>query len=290
MEDKWRWLLLTAIAPIAWGSVYFVTSHWLPADQPLWGSALRALPAGLVLLLIARRAPRDIGWWRTIVLGVLNVGGFFLLLYIASQLLPTSVAASIMAASPLVFALLGWLLLGQSPAMRMFIGAGVGILGVVLLVGGAVGAIDGWGVAASMTGLLTSAVAQILTRRWGATADPITATGWQLVVGGALLTTVAIGVEGPPPALDASGWLAIAYVGLIGTAIANVVWFVGLEKLPAGTVGIIGLLNPVTGVLLGVLLGGEHLGALQAVGIALALAGIIIGQRRATRTPLPAAH
>ncbi len=287
MEDKWRWALVTAIAPISWGSVYFVTSHWLPAESPLWGSALRALPAGLVLLAIARRAPRDIGWWRTIVLGVLNVGSFFLLLYIASQLLPTSVASSIMAASPIVFALLGWLMLKQSPTVHMLLGAAIGILGVVLLVGGAVGAIDGWGVAASVTGLVSSAIAQILTRRWGATADPVTATAWQLVVGGVLLTVVAAAVEGPPPAMGLDGWLAMAYVGLIGTALANVVWFVGLEKLPAGTVGIIGLLNPVTGVLLGVLLGGENLAAAQAIGIALALAGILIGQRRpaARRSP-----
>lgn len=286
MEDKWRWVLITAIAPVAWGAVYFVTNQWLPADQPLWGSALRALPAGLILLLIVRKAPRDIGWWRTVVLGVLNVGGFFLLLYLASQLLPTSVASSIMAGAPLVFALLGWLMLRQNPTVHMFIGAGVGILGVILLVGGAVGAIDGWGVAASVAGLLSSAVGQILTKRWGATADPVTATAWQLIVGGVLLTGVAVGVEGPPPALDASGWLAMGFVVIIGTAIANVVWFVGLEHLPAGTVGIIGLLNPVTGVLLGVLLGGESLAVVQALGIALALAGILIGQRHRSRRRL----
>ena len=280
MEGKWRWMLITAIAPIAWGSVYFVTLHWLPAEQPIWGSAIRALPAGLLLLAIARKVPRDIGWWRTIVLGVLNVGGFFLLLYLAAQLLPTSVASSIMAGAPLVFALLGWLMLKQNPTVHMFVGAATGILGVILLVSGATGAINGWGVAASVAGLLSSAVAQILTRRWGATADPITATAWQLIVGGVLLTAVAAGVEGPPPALDAPGWIAMAYVVLVGTALANVVWFVGLEHLPAGTVGIIGLLNPVTGVMLGVLFAGETLAVPQVVGIVLVLGGILIGQRR----------
>ncbi|HAJ16677.1 MAG TPA: EamA family transporter, partial [Microbacterium sp.] len=43
-----RWLLLTAIAPIAWGSTYFVTRQFLPADAPLWGALFRALPAGLI--------------------------------------------------------------------------------------------------------------------------------------------------------------------------------------------------------------------------------------------------
>jgi probable blue pigment (indigoidine) exporter len=82
-------------------------------------------------------------------------------------------------------------------------------------------------------------------------------------------------------------------VALIGTALANVAWFHGLEHLSAGTVGIVGLLNPVTGVLLGLLLGGESLGAAQLLGILLVLAGIVIGQQRVRRvrrapTPTPA--
>src|SRR5690606_735742 len=65
---------------------------------------------------------------------------------------------------------------------------------------------------------------------------------------------------------------------------ANVAWFHGLEHLRAGTVGIIGLLNPVTGVLLGLLLGGESLAAAQLLGILLVLAGIVIGQQRMRRS------
>ena len=65
MEEKQlRWMLITALAPIAWGSTYVVTRQLLPADSPLWGGVLRAIPAGLLVLLIARRLPRGQWWWR----------------------------------------------------------------------------------------------------------------------------------------------------------------------------------------------------------------------------------
>ena len=284
MEANFRTVLITAIAPIAWGATYYVTQLLLPVDAPLWGSALRALPAGIVLLLIARTWPHGIrDWGRTAFLGFLNVGGFFLLLYIAAQLLPTSIASSIMAASPLVLALFAWALAGQKPTARMFAGAVIGILGVLLLVAGAFGAIDVWGVVASAAGLVSSSVGFVLTKRWGMTADAVGASAWQLLFGGVLLLAVALVFEGAPPVLDGGGWLGVAFVTLIGTALANVAWFHGLERLSAGTVGIIGLLNPVTGVLLGLLLGGESLAAPQLVGIVLVLVGIVIGQQRMGR-------
>jgi len=279
MEVNWRAALITAVAPIAWGATYFVTQHTLPADSPLWGSALRALPAGLILLAMARSRPHGRQeWMRTALLGVLNVGGFFLLLYIAAQLLPTSVASSIMAASPLVLAAFAWAILGQRPAARVIAGAVIGILGVLLLVAGGTGAIDGWGVAASATGLAASSLGYVLTRRWGGTAQPVMASAWQLLFGGVLLLVVALAVEGAPPALDGTGWAGLAFVTLIGTAAANVAWFYGLQHLTAGAVGVIGLLNPVTGVLLGVLAGGESLALPQVTGILLVLGGIALGQ------------
>ena len=85
-------------------------------------------------------------------------------------------------------------------------------------------------------------------------------------------------VEGAPPALDAGALLAFVYVSVVATALAFVAWFAGLRHLPAGTVGLLGLLNPVTGVLLGTLVAAEPLTARQLVGLGLLLAGVLAGQ------------
>ncbi|MFC7760242.1 hypothetical protein ACFQY4_21120 [Catellatospora bangladeshensis] len=57
MEGKLRWIAVSAVAPVAWGSTYFVTHRFLPPDYPFYGAAIRALPAGLLLLLVRRRLP-----------------------------------------------------------------------------------------------------------------------------------------------------------------------------------------------------------------------------------------
>lgn len=61
--------------------------------------------------------------------------------------------------------------------------------------------------------------------------------------------------------------------------LAFVAWFSGLRRLKAGTVGLVGLLNPLTGVLLGAILASEPFGLPQALGVMIVLAGVIVGQR-----------
>ena len=280
MEDKWRWMLVTAIAPVAWGSNYFVTAQFLPEGSPLWGAALRALPAGLLLLLLARRRPRGSWWWRSAVLGALNVGAFFILIYVASQLLPSSIAATIMATSAGMLMLLAWPLLGERPRLMATTGTAIGFGGVcVLLVSGGA-TVAPWGVAASVLAMIMSSTGFVLTKRWASTESPLTVTSWQLVAGGLLVLPFAALVEGTPPQLDAPAVAAFAYVIVIATALAFVAWFSGLRHLPAGTVGIVGLLNPVTGVLLGTLIAGETFGPRQYLGTALVLAGVVIASRQ----------
>ncbi|WP_443080717.1 DMT family transporter [Streptomyces sp. PTD5-9] len=105
------------------------------------------------------------------------------------------------------------------------------------------------------------------------------------------LFPVAAAVKGPPPALSPPTLLAFGYVTLVATALAFVAWFTGLRRLPAGTVGLIGLLNPVTGVLLGTAVAGETVTVQQLCGLALVLAGVVLGRpgragrRDGSRTP-----
>lgn len=278
MEAKWVWIAITAIAPIAWGSTYVVTGAVLPPGEALWGAVIRALPAGILLLLVRRRLPRGSWWWRSAVLGVLNMGGFFALVYAAAQLLPAGIASTVMATSPLAMMGFGWLFLGQRPRMLAVAGALVGVGGVcVMLLGGAAG-VHPLGVVASLAAMLLSSVGYVLATRWSDGIDVFSSTSWQLLAGGVLVIPFALLVEGPPPALDGAAMAGFAYISVVATALAFLVWFTGLRKLGAATVGLVGLLNPVAGVLLGAVVAGETLTGRQRAGLAVVLAGILVGQ------------
>ncbi|WP_202865751.1 DMT family transporter [Kribbella turkmenica] len=187
MENTFRWVLVTAIAPIAWGTNYFVTHEYLPAGYPLYGAVLRALPAGLLVLGIARRLPRGAWWWRSLVLGICTMAAFFALVYLASQLLPVSLASTIMSASPLTMALFAWALLAERPTAAVLVGAAAGIVGVCLLLGAGATSVNVRGVAASVAALLMSSCGYILTKKWGRSASPLATTAWQLLAGGLVL-------------------------------------------------------------------------------------------------------
>ncbi|WP_344336490.1 EamA family transporter [Brevibacterium salitolerans] len=281
MEAKYsRMLLFTALAPVAWGSTYFVTRQWLPAGMPLSGSALRALPAGLLLLLLARRLPRGSWWWRTLVISTLSIGGFFVLVYVAGSRLPSGVAATLMACSALATMAFARLLLGEKASPLRWTGAVLGLAGVALLVNGAAGGLDPWGVAASLLAMASSSLGFVLTKRWQPPVSPFVFTAWQLTAAGLLLVPVALLVEGMPRPLEGSEVAAFAYAGLIATAVAYTAWFTGLRRLPAGAVGVVGLLNPLTGALLGIAVAGERLAPLQWAGALLVACGVVLGLLR----------
>jgi probable blue pigment (indigoidine) exporter len=278
---------VTAVAPVAWGSTYYVTHAFLPPDYPLWGSVIRALPAGLLLLAVRRQLPRGVWWWRSLVLGVLNVGLFFALIYLAAHLLPTSVASTIMATAPVAMMLVAWALLSERPRLITALASALGIVGVGLMVLTGPTRIDPGGVAVATGAMLLSSVGFVLSRRWTAPSaavpgqervDVLASTAWQLVAGGLLLLPAAVAVEGGPPPMDARTLPAFAYLAVVCTAIAFVAWFTGLRHLHAGTVGVVGLLNPVTGVLLGTGLAAEVLSGRQVAGIVLVLVGVLAGQ------------
>jgi probable blue pigment (indigoidine) exporter len=273
---------IAAIAPTAWGTTYLVTTELLPPNRPFLAGALRALPAGLLLLSVTRTLPRGRWWAKAAVLGMLNIGAFFALLFTAAYRLPGGLAATLGAFSPLVVLLLSWPLMGIRPSVRALSAGAAGVGGVALMVLRPDAALDGVGVGAALAGALLFATGTTLTKRWGRPVPLLAFTAWQLVAGGLFLLPLALLVEGAPASLSAVNIAGYAYLTLVSTALAYSLWFGAFDRLPAATVSFISLLSPVVATGLGYVVG-QRLSAGQLAGAAVVLAAVMIGQRTAQR-------
>ncbi|MFI1102641.1 EamA family transporter [Streptomyces melanogenes] len=279
-QSRMATVALTALAPISWGSTYVVTTEFLPADRPLFTGMMRALPAGLALLLVTRRLPRGEWWWKAVVLGALNIGAFFPLLFLAAYRLPGGMAAVIGSLGPLWVAGLAALFLGERPSLRTLLTGIAAALGVSLVVLRATGALDTVGVIAGVASSASMAAGTVFTKRWGRPegVGPLVLTGWQLTAGGLLIAPVAFLIEGAPPALDGRNLAGYLYLALVNTAVAYWLWFRGIGRLTATSVTFLGPLSPLTAAVLGWAALGQALTPLQLAGMAIAFGATLAGQ------------
>ncbi len=271
----------TVLAPISWGTSYVTITELLPDDRPLLVATMRVVPSGLVLLVAgavaSRWRPRGAEWWRTAMLAVFNFGIFFPLLVAAVYRLPGGVAAAVGGLQPLLVAALSWPITGRRPrALDLAVGC-VAALGVGLVVIRPGADLDPVGVLAAVGANLSFATGVVLTKRQPTPSNRLAATGWQLLMGGVVLVPLTAIVEGAPPPLTAGDVAGFAYLSLIGTALAFVLWFNGIRRLPAAAPPLLGLAAPVTGALLGWAILGESLSPLQLTGFAVTLGAIAYG-------------
>lgn len=272
-------LPLTAMAPAIWGSTYLVTTELLPQGYPLRVAMLRALPAGILLLLLVRQLPRGAWWGRVLVLGALNFSVFWWLLFVAAYRLPGGVAATVGAIQPLIVILLARLLLGSTIRPLAIAAALSGMVGVALLILTPQAALDPLGIAAGLGGAVSMAAGTVLSRRWQPPVSPLTFTAWQLTAGGLLLLPVALLLEPPLPALSADNLLGFAHLGLIGAALTYILWFRGIARLEPSVVSSLGFLSPMTAVILGWSVLGQSLSPMQIAGMVVVLGSVWLSQR-----------
>ena len=271
-------LFLTALAPAIWGSSYLVTTEFLPDGYPITIAMLRALPAGLLLLLIVRQLPNHHWWSRVFLLGAFNFSIFWALLFVAAYRLPGGVAATVGAIQPLVVIFLAHAIL-RSPIFGLPVLAAIaGVLGVALLVLTAEASLDSIGVAAGLGGALSMAAGTVLSRKWQPPVSLLTFTAWQLTAGGLLLLPFALWLEPPLPPLSTTNLLGFTYLGLIGAALTYVLWFRGISRIEPAAISTLGFLSPVTALILGWWVLDQHLGILQIIGFITVLASIWLGQ------------
>ena len=271
-------LLYTALAPAIWGSSYIVTTSLLPGQSPLLVALLRALPAGLILLLFVRQLP-SLAWMpKLLILAALNFSLFWTLLFVSAYRLPGGVAATLGAAQPLLVVFFSAYALKTPIRPSALLAAALSIFGVALLVLTPAARLDLWGILAGLGGAASMAAGVVLSRKWQPPVPPLTFTAWQLTAGGLLLFPFVAPNLGAIAALTATNLIGLAYMSLIGGALTYVLWFRGLARIEPAKVSLLGVLSPLTAVILGWVLLAEDLTAAQIAGATLALFSLWLGQ------------
>ncbi len=293
-EDGWSWgsRLLFLFVCVVWGFNFLFVRVGLSDATALWLALLRAaIGAGAAAVLLT--AVR--GWGRldragrrdAILLGIPNTAAFYALLFVAIQTVLPGVAAVLTYTFPLWVALLSPAVLGHRLGVRQWLALGAGFFGVALVA--QVGSVAANGLSATpVLELLGSAVAwavgTVVFQRRFDRSQMLEANAFQLIGGSvALLALVALLAPTPLPTFAPSLDISLVWLGILGTALAYSIWFDLLGRTRAATLSAYAFLVPVVALAGSVVFFGEHLVALQVVGVGLVLVSIYGLGRSAAR-------
>jgi len=295
---------LLLIAPFfLWGTAMVAMKGVIPHTTPLFMAGVRLVPAGVLVLMAAALMgrPQPKGWaaWLWITLFALVDAALFQG-FLAEGLVRTDAGlGSVMIDSqPLAVALLSGWLFGEKIGIWGWLGLGLGVLGISLI-----GLPDEWifrflqpdamtdlgnlqqifqsGEWLMLLAALSMAVGTVLIRFVCRYTDPVTATGWHMILGGLPLFALSAGVESQQWVnLDSTEWMALGYATVFGSAIAYGLFFYFASSGSLTSLSSLTFLTPIFALLFGNLLLSEVLSPLQWIGVSLTLISIyLINQR-----------
>ena len=290
-----REFALLALLALLWGSSYFFLKIAVAEIPPVTLVAARVSIAAAFLLaelrLRGERLPADPGTWkRLFLLAMLNSTIAWTVLAWGQQHIDSSLASVLNSTSPIFVFLFTFLFSRhESTSPVRFLGACLGLVGVVLIVG--TEALAGLGQqvvgqVAAVSGAMLYAGAAIYGRRFHHLSAPVTAAGTMLCAA-ACLVPLSLLLDAPwrlAPSLSAL--LALTMLSVFSTGVAVMIYFRLVQTIGSLGAASQAYLRAVVGVLLGTLLLGEHLPAVVLAGAVTAIAGVVLINLPA-RKPLP---
>lgn len=283
-----RLLAAFAAVYIVWGSTYLAIRFAVETLPPLLMAGVRFVIAGAILLLWSRVRERAGGptardWLTGLVSGALLLLGGNGAVVWAEQRVPSGIAALLVAIVPLWMVLLDWLRPGgRRPASPVFVGLGLGLVGLGLLVGPEAfqggGPIDAVGAGVLVLGSLSWAVGSLYTQRAPKPSSPNRGSGAQMFAGGLCLLVVAL-ATGEGAQLDLAhastrSLLGFAYLVTFGSLVGFTAYVYLLAHTTAAKAATYAYVNPVVAVLLGWAFASEPVTSRTLVAAAVILAGV----------------
>ena len=292
--SRWKIVLAFGLVYVFWGSTYLGIGIAVEQIPPGIMCAVRFLLAGTVMLaycaLTGRRirfSARQLG--RLAAVGTLLLMGGNLTLSYAERVVPTGLAALLIAVTPLWFLVLDSLLLGDHRISRRGkIGLAIGIAGVVVLIWpdlhsgpghpNSLGHRELWWSLALQLGSFSWAFGSVLSKKWQtAAADPFSAIAWQVFFAGVANLIFALLVERHSSVTwTFSGVAAILYLVVCGSFVGYTAYIWLLQHVPTSKVSTYAYVNPVVAVFLGWLVLHERIDRYIAMGSAIIIASVVL--------------
>ena len=271
---------------LIWGSTYLAIKWALVSFPPFFQMGTRFLAAGLLLGLFAAwrgaRWPARDEWLSAAILGALMLGGGYGATALAQVSVSSGLVVAFIAVVPALVALAEWPY-GVRPSRAQAAGITLGLVGVLMLA-------QGQGFSGSLSGLLALAVACTtwsVGSVWARHGLPggrqlklaPGAAGYasQMLAGGLLLLALSTLLgEQPSSHPDTRAWASWIYLVLAGSLLGFSAYMVLLQRTSAALASSYTFVNPLIGLVLGVLLGGEVVSGFEWAAAAVVCAGVVL--------------
>jgi len=286
------------VAPFfLWGTAMVAMKGVLPHTTPLFLAAMRLIPAGVIVLVFAAIAkrPQPQGWKPWLWIGAFAlIDGTLFQGFLATGLVRTTAGLGSVTidSQPLAVAVLSAWLFQERIGVIGISGLVVGCLGISCIALPAewlsqfiaspltsqtnLAVLFDRGEWLMILAALSMAIGTVLIRFIVRFADPVVATAWHMIIGGIPLAIGSLLWESNQwTEIDSSGWVAIAYATVFGSAIAYSLFFYFASQGNLTSLSSLTFLTPVFALLFGSLYLGETLDSLQWVGVALTFISII---------------
>ena len=278
---------------IIWGSTYLAIRFSVETIPPFFSGGARFLSAGIILFAV-RRIQSDHrttlqGWKNAFMASLLPFVITYGLITSAETVVPSSIAALLVALEPLWFCVLGWLFFnGERPAKRHYVAIMLGFLGIFILVAGDPKADFSfessyliWVLLLILSGL-TWVTGAFISKNPKIHEDSLMSSGMQMLCGGFVMMAIHFLISAfngnyrAMPSFSDKSVLALIYLIIFGSLVAysSFLWLMRVE--PANRVATHAFVNPVVAVFLGWLLGGEDLSVNMLVATPIIVASVIL--------------